>query len=96
MASVSNDPNGKKRILFKAPDGSGKRISLRLGKITKKSAEAVARYIQALLDAKIAGIAPPSDAAAWLSGISDNLRDKLKRCSAWYLLELGAYLPKSA
>ena len=77
MASVSNDPNGKKRILFKAPDGSGKRISLRLGKITKKSAEAVARYIQALLDAKIAGIAPPSDAAAWLSGISDNLRDKL-------------------
>ena len=39
MASIVNDPNGRKRILFVAPDG--KRKTIRLGKIDRKSAESI-------------------------------------------------------
>ena len=43
MASISDDPNGRRRILFVAPDGSRKTI--RLGKIDRKSAEAINRHV---------------------------------------------------
>src|SRR6516225_8362314 len=75
MASISNDPNGRRRILFVAPDESRKTI--RLGKIDRKSAEAIARHVEALLAAKIGGQPVPRDTAAWLAGIGDSLRDKL-------------------
>ena len=63
MASISNDPNGRKRILFVAPDGSRKTI--RLGRIDRKSAEAIKRHVEALLSAKIGGQPVPRDTAAW-------------------------------
>src|SRR6516164_1261078 len=53
MASVVNDPGGRKRILFVAPDESRKAI--RLGKCDRKSAVAIARHVEALLAAKIGG-----------------------------------------
>ena len=53
MASVVNDPNGRRRILFIAPDESRKAI--RLGKIDRKSADAIARHVEALLTANIGG-----------------------------------------
>ena len=49
MASVVNDPGGRKRILFVAPDQSRKAI--RLGKCGLKSAEAINRHVEALLAA---------------------------------------------
>src|SRR5262249_32693278 len=67
MASVVNDPNGRKRILFVAPDESRKTI--RLGKIDRKSAEAIARHVEALLSAKISGQPVPRDTAVWLANI---------------------------
>ena len=53
MASVVNDPNGRRRILFVAPDESRKTI--RLGKIDRKSAESICRHVEALLAAHITG-----------------------------------------
>src|SRR6516164_1972809 len=75
MASVVNDPNGRKRILFVAPDESRKGI--RLGKIDRKSANAIARHVEALLSAKIGGQPVPRDTAVWLARIGPALRDKL-------------------
>lgn len=75
MASISNDPGGRRRILFVAPDESRKAI--RLGKMDRKSAEAIARHVEALLAAKIGGQPVPRDTAVWLAGIGASLRDKL-------------------
>ncbi len=75
MASISDDPNGRRRILFVASDGSRKTI--RLGKIDRKSAEAINRHVEALLSAKIGGQPVPRDTAAWLGSIGESLSEKL-------------------
>jgi integrase len=75
MASIANDPNGRKRILFVAPDESRKTI--RLGKCDRKSAEAIARHVEAILAAKIGGQPVRRDTAVWLGCIGAALRDKL-------------------
>src|SRR5262249_51727093 len=75
MASIANDPGGRRRILFVASDESRKTI--RLGKIDRKSAEAIARHVEALLAAKIGGQPVPTDTGAWLTNIGAALRDNL-------------------
>ena len=75
MASICDDPNGRRRIQFVAPDGSRKAI--RLGKIDRKSAESICRHVEALLSAKIGGQTVPRDTAAWLSDLGDILKTKL-------------------
>ena len=75
MASISNDPNGRRRILFVAPDGSRKTI--RLGKMDRKSAEAINRHVEALLSAKIGGQPAPRDTASWIASIGDEIQGKL-------------------
>jgi integrase len=75
MASIANDPGGRRRILFMAPDE--RRKTIRLGKCDRKSAEAIARHVEALLGAKMSGQSIPRDTAAWLSAIGAALRDKL-------------------
>jgi integrase len=75
MASIANDPNGRKRILFVAPDGSRKTV--RLGKIDRKSAESICRHVEALVHAKIGGQPIPRETAVWLANIGAVLRDKL-------------------
>src|SRR6516162_3030419 len=75
MASIANDPNGGRRILFVAPDESRKTI--RLGKCDRKSAEAIARHVESHLAARIGGQPVPIDTAAWLNNIGAVLRDKL-------------------
>ena len=75
MASISNDPNGRRRILFVAPDGIRKTI--RLGKTDRKSAEAICRHVEALLAARLGGQPVSRDTAAWLATISPQLSDRL-------------------
>ncbi len=75
MASISNDPHGRRRILFVAPDGNRK--SIRMGKIDRKGAEAIARHVEALLSAKMGGQPFPRDTAGWLSEIGEVLKAKL-------------------
>src|SRR5262249_56296883 len=64
-----------RRILFVAPDQSRKTI--RLGKIDRKSTEAIARHVEALLAARVGGQPVPRDTAAWLANIGAALGDKL-------------------
>src|SRR3954464_836178 len=75
MASIANDPNGRRRILFVAPDESRKTI--RLGKCDRKSAEGISRHVEALLAAKIGGQPVPRETAVWLAGIGTTLQGKL-------------------
>ena len=74
MASIVNDPKGRKRILFVGPDEVRKTI--RLGKCDRKAAESVCRHVEALLGAKIAGQPIPRETAVWLTGIGAKLRDR--------------------
>jgi len=77
MASISKDPGGLRRILFVAPDGSRKTI--RLGKVSQRSAETVKIHIEALAVAVANGSAIPDATAAWLEGRDSKLLEKLER-----------------
>jgi hypothetical protein len=93
MASVVNDPGGRRRIQFVAPEGSRK--SIRLGKCDRKSAEGISRHVEALSVAKIGGQPTPRDTAAWLATIAPALRDKLAAVGLIEARErttLGAFL----
>jgi integrase len=75
MASIVNDPNGRKRIQFVAPDG--RRKTIRLGKVDRKTAERVCRHIEALLAAQITGQPVSRETAVWLDSIGKQLRDRI-------------------
>jgi len=75
MASIIDDPNGRRRILFVAPDGSRKAI--RLGKIDRKSAESICRHIETLLSSKLSGEPIKPTTATWLKETGDTLKKKL-------------------
>ncbi|MGI9459556.1 MAG: hypothetical protein ACR2NF_06125, partial [Pirellulales bacterium] len=75
MASIANDKNGTKRILFVDP--SGKRKTIRLGKSNKRIAETAKGHIERLLSAKIAGHSPDTETANWLAEIGDMLHERL-------------------
>ena len=46
MASIANDPGGRRRILFVNP--AGQRKAIRLGKVSKRAAEAVKLHVERL------------------------------------------------
>ena len=83
MASIANDPNGTRRILFTDPhalaSGGGKRRTLRLGKAPKKHAEAMRVRVEALLASSITGQPVEPETAHWVAGVGDDLHDKLAR-----------------
>jgi hypothetical protein len=75
VASIANDPNGRRRILFVARTGIRKTI--RLGKCDLKTAESVCRHVEALLASKIHGQPIARDTAMWLMEVSEKMRDRL-------------------
>jgi integrase len=75
MASISNDPNGRRRILFIATDG--KRKTIRLGKVSRRQAEAVRVKVEDLVSSAITGHAPADETSRWLAGLDDSMIDKL-------------------
>ena len=75
MASIVDDPNGRRRIMFIGADD--KRRTIRLGNLDRKSAESVGRHVEALLSSKIGGQPITRDTSNWLPTIGDTLRDKL-------------------
>lgn len=75
MASISRDPGGRRRILFKAPDG--KRKAIRLGKVPQRAAEAVKVKVEHLVAAAVSGCGWDNETARWVAEISDELGDKL-------------------
>ncbi|VTS03010.1 integrase family protein : Uncharacterized protein OS=Blastopirellula marina DSM 3645 GN=DSM3645_29846 PE=4 SV=1: Phage_integrase [Tuwongella immobilis] len=77
MASVINDPNGRRRIQFTGPDG--RRRTVRLGKISRKDADGICRQIELILNTRLNGQPLPRDTALWVTEIGDQLRDRLTK-----------------
>ena len=54
MASITNQPDGRRIIQFSAPDGK-RRHSIRLGKVSRKAAEGVRTKVEHLVTSLITG-----------------------------------------
>jgi len=74
MASISDDPNGRKRIQFVA--GDGHRKTIRLGKATTKQAEAFKVKVEALIGAGITG-SMDNEVSRWLATLNDKIHARL-------------------
>jgi hypothetical protein len=74
MATIGNDPNGFKRILFVAPDG--KRKTIRLGKATMKQATAFKVKVEALIGQAITGTVD-DEVSRWLAGLDSETYRRL-------------------
>jgi len=77
MASISNDPNGRRRIQFVA--ANGKRKAIRLGKVPLRHAEEVLRHVEALVASEASRMPIDLATARWLGEIGDELVAKLAR-----------------
>jgi len=75
MASLANDPGGRRRILF--VDTEGNRKTIRLGKMSKRQAEAVKLRIEDLAASKLSGGTPSDETARWIASIDETLRNRL-------------------
>jgi len=53
MASISKEPNGRRTIQFVGADG--KRRSIRLGKVSKHTAQGIKVKVEALVEASFSG-----------------------------------------
>ncbi len=77
MASLANDPAGRRRILF--VDADGNRKTIRLGKMSKRQAEGVKLRIEDLAASKLSGSSPSDETARWVARLSTDLAEKLAR-----------------
>jgi len=75
MASICNDPNGTRRILFKGADK--KRKTIRLGKVSLRYAESVKVKVEDLVAAIFTGHSPTDDTSRWVASRDDALYRKL-------------------
>ena len=75
MASIANDPGGRRRIIFKNRDRDRKAIWL--GKISKRLAEEIKTKVESINTAAIAGHSIDGETAEWLGKIGDVLHAKL-------------------
>jgi hypothetical protein len=62
MASIANDPGGRRRILF--VDKSGDRKAIWLGKVSKNLAKEIKTKVESLNAAAIAGCSIAGETAA--------------------------------
>src|ERR1022692_735862 len=75
MASISRDPNGRRRILF--IDRDGDRKTIRLGKVSQRTAEEIKIKLETLNAAKIGAGSLDRETAQWLANLGDDLHAKL-------------------
>ncbi len=75
MASITRTKNGRRILQFM--DADGVRRSIRLGKVTHRTAEEIKTRVEHLNAAKIAGIAWDGETAEWVAKISDDLARRL-------------------
>jgi integrase len=95
MASIGSDPNGHRRILFVAGDGSRKTI--RLGKCSQRQSEAARVRVEALIAAAIVGQTPDDETSRWVAGLPDEMHRRIARAGLVLSRErsamgLGAFL----
>ena len=77
MASIANDPGGKKRIQFVSPDGDRKAV--RLGKVSQRAAEGVKYRVEQLLECLMLKRPMEADLAGWVTDLEPRLAKKLAR-----------------
>lgn len=75
MASISRERNGHWMIQFVAPDG--KRKTIRLGKATRKIAEATKVKVERLVAARLLGHPVDDETARWVNERDDLMHGKL-------------------
>ncbi|MFA8021121.1 site-specific integrase, partial [Bremerella cremea] len=77
MASISKEPNGRRRILFIAPDG--KRKTIRLGKISQRNAESFKVRVEQLVTAATLQTGIGRETALWVAQLDNPTHEKLAR-----------------
>jgi len=77
MAHLSIDKNGRAQIQFRHP--SGKRHTLRLGKVAKRLGESVLFRVREIVAAIRTGQSVSAETAAWLGTVTPQLHDRLVR-----------------
>ncbi len=77
MASIAKDQGGQRRIQFVAPDG--KRKTIRLGKVSQRTAEGFKYRVEQLLESLHFNRPMEPDLAEWVKGVEDSLARKLAR-----------------
>ena len=75
MASIVNDPGGRRRIQFVSADR--KRRTIYLGRMSMRSAEAIKRHVEELNSSITAGVSPSVDTGRWLKQVEKAIHDKL-------------------
>src|SRR5262245_43839756 len=75
MASISNDPGGRRRILFF--DANGKRRALRLGKVSKRQAETIKGHVEHIVAAQITRTALARETTIWVAELDDAMHARL-------------------
>src|SRR5262249_45279272 len=87
MATISNDSNGQKRVLFVGADGKRKAIRLAKPRAKGRAAERAAddfarevkKHVEFILDAQITRSPMPRDTAEWIAARPDRFYAKLVR-----------------
>src|SRR5688572_11390440 len=95
MASIVSDPNGRKRILFVAADGT--RPAIRLGKASMKQAEAFKVKVEQLVSASLISHPPDDETIRWLAALDDLMHARLaaaRLVTERQSLQLGPWLEK--
>jgi integrase len=75
MASVVNDPRGRKRILFF--DATGERRPIYLGRMSKRDAHEIKNRVEEIVNAAILGQALERNTAEWVAKIGNPVHVKL-------------------
>src|SRR4051812_45164340 len=77
MASIANDPNGFRRLIF--VDGEGKRRTVRLGKCTSKQAHSIKLKVEAVISATITGHPLSGEVSAWIADLPGILHGRFAK-----------------
>ena len=77
MASITTDKNGKRRILFHAPDG--KRKTVWLGKMPVRQAEEVKRHIEHIVHGKMSKTTPDDTTSRWIAYLEPVMAERLAK-----------------
>lgn len=76
MASLSNDADGTRRVLFML---TGRRRTLRIGKLSQRDAERIRDHLENLVKARTIGATIPTATAEWLRDLGPTEQDKLTK-----------------
>lgn len=75
MASIARDKSGTRRILFVAPDG--KRPTIRLGKVSQRTAEGIKYRVEQLLESLYYKHPVEGELAQWVTDLEPRMAKKL-------------------